>query len=263
MMTDPTRGRGTATRGEVGCGKRRPGGLSEYQYSCRIPAGVCDDLSAMRHNAAITRFRSPWGRLIHRRRGLVAAACVGALTLPAAGIVSAGASGGAEVGVRPSVPVAEFTCTGPPPFAGQVPEGETPVGRAVNRWVEALAFAMWRAVNCPLEADDIAAAVVLAVPPEGVPTGPPDSVPVGPPEGVPAGPPDSVPVGPPEGVPAGPPVSVPVGPPEGVPAGPPVSVPVGPPEGVPAGPPVSVPVGPPEGVPAGPPVSVPVGAPEG
>ena len=175
----------------------------------------------MRHNAAFTGVRSSWGRLVRRRRGLVAAACLGALTLPAAGIASAGASGGAQVGVRPSVPVAELTCSGPPPFAGQVPEGETPVGRAVNRWVEAMAFAMWRAVNCPLEADDIAAAVVLAVPPDSVPVGAPDGVPQGPPDSVPdgvaQGPPDSVPVGPPDSVPVGPPDSVPVGPPGGVP----------------------------------------------
>ena len=78
----------------------------------------------------------------------------------------------------------ELTCTGPPPFAGQVPEGEGAVGRAVNRMVEALAFAMRRAINCPLEADDSASAVVLAVPSE-VPAGPPADVPQGPPDSVP------------------------------------------------------------------------------
>jgi hypothetical protein len=166
---------------------------------------------------------------------------------------------------------AEFTCVGPPPFAGTPAESG---GRAA----EALDFAEFRSTQCPASDDDIeivvepgAADVDDSDPCHGPPpfAGIPangdvaraieallhavvrsecqDDAPATPEEAessvlravadVPAGPPADVPAGPP----AGPPADVPAGPPADVPAGPPADVPAGPPADVPAGPPVDPP----------------------
>jgi hypothetical protein len=247
-----------------------------------------------------TRIRWLLGGCRHHRVAVVAAAaCVGALTLPAAGLVAA-----RTVGVDPAVAhhpaqVDDFACTGPPPFAGQA-EGDTKAEQAANRHVEALAFAIWRATNCPLDESSVPDDDGCTGPPvfAGTPADPADpkagvvpspraeeaaahadarsgcqdttstevlaaSAIPGVPDSVPAGPPDSVPAGPPTSTPVGPPEGVPAGPPESVPAGPPASMPGGPPDSVLAGPPVSTPVGPPESVPTGPPVSTPTGPPDG
>jgi hypothetical protein len=255
----------------------------------------------MDHRDAATRIRLLFGGRRHRRVAVVAAAaCVGALTLPAAGVVAATAvDGDLAVAQRPAQ-VDDFACTGPPPFAGHDPEGETKTEQAANRHVEALAFAIWRAATCPLDMSSVPDNDGCTGPPvfAGTPADPADpkagvvrspradeaaahadarsgchdttstellapSATPGVPESVPAGPPDSIPAGPPASTPVGPPDGVPAGPPEGVPAGPPASTPGGPPESVPAGPPVSTPGGPPEDVPTGPPVSTPVGPPDG
>ena len=141
--------------------------------------------------------------------------------------------------------VDDFACTGPPPFAGHVPDGETNAEQAVNRHVEAVAFAIWRAANCPLE--DSVADDGCTGPPvfAGTPADPAD-----PTAGVVPSPradeaaahadarsgcqdttttavlaasatpgvPESLPAGPPDSIPAGPPASTPAGPPDGVPA---------------------------------------------
>jgi hypothetical protein len=89
----------------------------------------------------------------HRRTALLAAS-VAVLVLSAAGIVAArsgdGASDPAGVVDRPTFVEEELACTGPPPFAGQVPDGDTMAERAANRQAEAREFAEWRAFNCPL-----------------------------------------------------------------------------------------------------------------
>ena len=234
-----------------------------------------------------TRIRLLVGGLHLRVAVVGAAACVGALTLSAAGVTAASAVGGDPAVARQPAQVDDFACTGPPPFAGQVPDGETNVEQAVNRHVEAVAFAIWRAANCPLE--DSVADDGCTGPPvfAGTPADPADptagEVPSPRADEAAAhadarsgcqdttttvvlaasatpGVPGSVPAGPPDSIPAGPPASTPAGPPEGVPAGPPESTPVGPPEGVPAGPPVSTPAGPPASTPVGPPAGLP-GAP--
>jgi hypothetical protein len=147
-----------------------------------------------------------------------------------------------------------FSCTGPPPFAGEVPESEE------ARAAEAEAFSEFRATQCPQDDDEAPPASTdpcVGPPPfAGVkpadgrtraaeatefarvraachatttsttttttavaPSATPDSVPVGPPPDRPAGPPDSVPVGPPPDVSAGPPDDVPAGPPPDRPGG--------------------------------------------
>ena len=185
----------------------------------------------------------------HRRTALLAAS-VAALVLSAAGIVAArsgdGASDPAGVVDRPTFVEGELACTGPPPFAGQVPDGDTMAERAANRQAEAREFAEWRAFNCPLgergssptvtsSVTTSTEATTTTVDPTTTMAMPTSSAAVSPAVGVePQGPPEHVP-GPPDGVP-GPPDGVP-GPPEGVP-GPPDGVP-GPPEGLP-GPPAEV-----------------------
>src|SRR5262245_18373543 len=85
----------------------------------------------------------------HRRVALTAAACLAALALPAAGLVVARTGGGdpdpAGVVDRPVFPVERLACTGPPPFAGPSPAGNSGVLRAA----EAREFAEWRIANCP------------------------------------------------------------------------------------------------------------------
>jgi hypothetical protein len=250
----------------------------------------------MDHRDVATRIRSLLSGCRNRRVAVVAAACVGALTLPAADVVAARAVGGDPAAAQHPAQVDDFACTGPPPFAGQVPEGGTKAEQAANRHDEALAFAIWRAANCPLDETPVESNLLdddgCTGPPvfAGTPADAAD-----PKAGVVPSPradeaaahadersgcqdttstevltasaspgvPESVPAGPPDSLPAGPPASTPVGPPEDVPAGPPDSTPSGPPADVPAGPPVSTPTGPPEGVPAGPPASTPVGPPAG
>ena len=100
--------RSTETGAPFGsCQSVVPSGLSSGRLServGRIPAMLCDDVVTMRHNDVTNRFRSVSRRLVHCRKELVAAACVGALTLPAASIVSAGASGGANRESGPQLP---------------------------------------------------------------------------------------------------------------------------------------------------------------
>ena len=116
----------------------------------RIPGGGGDDVLGMDQRDVASRFTFA-ARASSPCRAVVAAACVGALTLPAAGVVAARTVGGDPAVAQRPAQVDDFACTGPPPFAGQVPDGETKAEQAVNRQVEALAFAIWRAANCPLD----------------------------------------------------------------------------------------------------------------
>ena len=220
-----------------------------------------DDRVAHAHLAGATAAAVDPGR---RRRALLAA-CIGALIVPAAGIVAARSSGsdGDPVGVVDQPVVTDqFACTGPPPTLGQAGDGAD-AEQAVARNAQAREFAEWRAINCPssdttssiavdptstmattttaavttttlaMTTTEAMATTSAALPAaaNGAPANPPDDVPADPrADGVPARSEDA-PAGPPDGVP---------GPPDGVPAGPPDGVP-GPPDGVPTGPPDDVP----------------------
>ncbi|MGH9186324.1 MAG: hypothetical protein ACRD0U_11000, partial [Acidimicrobiales bacterium] len=201
-----------------------------------------------------------------RRRGRVAviAACAALLVAPAAALSLARSDADPNREAPAQTPEEEFTCTGPPPFAGEVPEGATEEERADSREAEATAFEAWKAANCPDEDGD-----ERESPPDGVPSGgdacagPPPFAEVPAEEADPAGgvipspradeatalaearaacngesgddgPADVVS---PEGMPSGPPEGTPGGPPEGTPGGPPEGTPGGPPEGTPGGPP--------------------------
>ena len=86
-----------------------------------------------------------------RRRRALLAACIGALVVPAAGIVAARSSGtdGDPVGVVDQPVVTDqFACTGPPPTLGQDGDGAD-AERAAARRAQAREFAEWRAINCP------------------------------------------------------------------------------------------------------------------
>jgi hypothetical protein len=241
----------------------------------------------------------PWGRVA------VLAAGVLALAAPAAALTVAGATGGERptelTSARAPDGLGVLSCTGPPPFAGTVPAGETAAERDAARAAEAAELAAWREANCPpdeTDGEETPSSPECAGPPpfagasaepadpggEVVPSPraaeaaahgesrvdcrPDDAAAPGDdngaaPEGVTTGPPAGTPSGLPEGVTTGPPEGVPTGPPAGVTPGPPEGVPTGPPEGVPTGPPEGTPAGPPAGRPTGPPEGTPTGPPEG
>lgn len=229
----------------------------------------------------------PWARVA------VLAAGVLALAAPAAALTVSGAPSGdqpAEVtSAQAPDGVGVLSCTGPPPFAGTVPDGETTAERGAARAAEAAELATWREANCPPdEADEETPppAPECGGPPpfagssaepadpgdEVVPSPraaeaaahaesradcrPDDAAGVGDDDAATG---DDVTTGPPAGTPAGPPAGVTPGPPEGVPTGPPEGVVTGPPAGVPTGPPEGTPDGPPEGTPADPPAGLPTG----
>lgn len=232
----------------------------------------------------------PWGRVA------VLAAGVLALAAPAAALTVGGAAGGGRPTELTSAQAPDglgvLSCTGPPPFAGTVPEGGTAAERGAARAAEAAELAAWREANCPPEQIDeetrppgpecggpppFAGSSAEPADPEGdvVPSPRaaeaaahaesradcrPDGA-AGTEDDVGATPED-VTTGPPAGTPTGPPASVTTGPPDETPAGPPEGVTTGPPEGVPTGPQAGTPAGPPTGTPAGPPTGVPTGAPE-
>ncbi len=189
------------------------------------------------------------------RRVLTAAAVAVAVSAGAAWAASH--TGAATIDVVPAQigddgpagfdPFPDDPCKGPPPFAGQVPEGATEEEREANRAAEAEAWEEFKAANCPDEDP--------GDPPgdNGGDGGPPSSLPVPPGAGavIPADPatpadPDAAATTPAPAAEPGPPPGVPTGPPAGTPNGPPPGTPSGPPEG--AGPPAGVPAGPPSGV---------------
>jgi hypothetical protein len=120
----------------------------------------CDDVNVVNHDDLIARLRALSNQPVddrvahahlerataaaaagsgHRRRALLAA-CVGALILPAAGIVAARASGTDDEPagvVDQPVNTDQFACTGPK-------SEETANGQA-----QAREYAEWRAINCP------------------------------------------------------------------------------------------------------------------
>ncbi|MGH9119118.1 MAG: hypothetical protein ACRD0A_14920, partial [Acidimicrobiales bacterium] len=217
----------------------------------QVPDEATTEVHLRRAHAVAERVR-------HRSRVALAAACVALVAVPAA-LAVAVAEDRAPSRITPGqVPgEEEFTCAGPPPFAGEVPEGETEEERAASRAAESEAFETWRAANCP--EDDEGQGPPTGAPPAGDGcAGPPPFAEV---PGEPADPSGGAIPSPradeattfaesraacndetAPGVPAG---SDPPGagsepgesevPPEGVPAGPPEGVPAGPPEGVPAG----------------------------
>ncbi len=249
---------------------------------------------------------------VHRSRRLgrvaVVAACAAALAAPAAALTIAAVDEDepvpASTSARPAPVQAEdeLSCTGPPPFAGEVPEGDTPEEQEANREAEAEAFEAWREANCtdedpagdPAQGRPDVGGECSGPPPfaeteaEGadphngvVPSpraaearafaetraacggGDGEGTDVEAPTGAArTGPPEGTPSGPPEGTPTGPPQGTPTGPPEGTPA-PQGAGDAERVDGAQSGPPQGTPSGPPPGTPSGPPEGTPSGPPEG
>lgn len=117
----------------------------------------------------------------------------------------------------PADPFADDPCKGPPPFAGQTPEGDTEAERAANRAAESEAWEELKAQHCPAEQNEQPDqwAPTRPAPPEMLPRPSPEEP--APPEPM-SGPPAPVP-GPPGSLP-GPPPEEP-GPPDTEPGRPP------------------------------------------
>ncbi len=116
----------------------------------------------------------------------VVAAVVLAIAVPA--VVAHLASGPASQSVPPAststarvadLGDGELACTGPPPFAGVEPEGDTEAEREANREREARQFSAWREANCPDDTNGSGGDEVDL--PAGTPSGPPAGTQTGPP----------------------------------------------------------------------------------
>ncbi|MGQ0615974.1 MAG: hypothetical protein ACT4PW_03120 [Acidimicrobiia bacterium] len=254
----------------------------------RLGTAPIEPSTAARHVAELAAV-APARRTRWTPAVAVAAALL-AVAVPAAAVAFGDDSQPTDVGPAqtpedPGPGGGELSCTGPPPFAGTEPEGDTEEEQEANRAAEAEAFEVWRAENCPAdeERDD-------AEEGDADDEGPPEGIPPGVAEGC-AGPPPFAELPAEEADPGAGVIPSPradearqlaeqraacggedgegdvggteaqaeTGPPEGTPTGPPEGTPTGPPEGTPAGAPEGTPTGPPDGTPTGPPDGVPGG----